>query len=107
MAKTVEGSPSAAPPLNRALVERLASLVTAAEGRRTQGSFSPFDGSLIGEVPTCTAEDVIDAVSRARAAQRAWAGCPLAERSKVMLAYHDLVLDRQEQSLHLVQTAAG
>jgi succinate-semialdehyde dehydrogenase/glutarate-semialdehyde dehydrogenase len=107
MAKIVDASTTPAPPLNRALIERLASLVTAAEGCRTQGSFSPFDGSLIGEVPTCTAEDVIDAVNRARAAQRAWAAYPLAERCKVMLAYHDLVLDRQEQILDLVQTETG
>jgi succinate-semialdehyde dehydrogenase/glutarate-semialdehyde dehydrogenase len=89
------------------MIERLASLVTAAPGRATQGSFSPFDGTVVGEVPTCTADDVVEAVARARVAQRAWAIRRLADRCEILLAYHDLVLDTQEQLLDIAQAETG
>jgi succinate-semialdehyde dehydrogenase/glutarate-semialdehyde dehydrogenase len=94
-------------PLDAALVERLAGLVTAAPGRPRQTSYAPFDGAVVGEVPTCTAEDVQEAQRRARVAQREWAARPLAERCAVMLRYHDLVLDRQEQVLDVAQVETG
>ncbi|MFP5220599.1 MAG: succinic semialdehyde dehydrogenase [Actinomycetes bacterium] len=93
--------------LPTALVQRLAQIVTAAPGRPTQSSYSPFDGSLVGEVPTCTAEDVTEAVRRARVAQRAWAARPVAERARVLLRYHDLLLARQEQVLDVAQVETG
>ncbi|MGY1813778.1 succinic semialdehyde dehydrogenase [Blastococcus sp. SYSU D00820] len=100
-------SPAAATALDPALVARLAGLVTAAPGRPTQASTAPFDGSVVGEVPTCTAEDVQEAQRRARAAQREWAARPLAERCAVMLRYHDLVLERQREILDVAQTETG
>ncbi|MBN1091672.1 succinate-semialdehyde dehydrogenase (NADP(+)) [Blastococcus sp. TML/M2B] len=62
---------------------------------------------MIGEVPVCTAEDVAEAQRRARAAQAEWAARPLAERRAVMLRYHDLVLERQDQVLDIVQVETG
>ncbi|MGY1751655.1 succinic semialdehyde dehydrogenase [Blastococcus sp. SYSU D01042] len=94
-------------PLDPALVGRLAALVTAAPGRPRQASHAPFDGALVGEVPTCTAEDVAEAQRRARAAQVEWAARPLAERRAVMMRYHDLVLERQEQILDVTQVETG
>ncbi len=94
-------------PLGPDLVARLAALVTAAPGRPRQASYAPFDGALIGEVPTCTAEDVVEAQRRARAAQVEWAARPLAERRAVMLRYHDLVLERQEEILDVAQVETG
>jgi len=86
---------------------RLAALVSAAPGRRRQVTHSPFDGSGIGEVPTCTADDVAAAVARARAAQRGWAARPLRERAAVARRYHDLVLARQDELLDLIQVESG
>jgi hypothetical protein len=57
---TIPGSATPGP-LDTDLVRRLAALVTAAPGRPRQASYAPFDGALIGEVPTCTAEDVAEA----------------------------------------------
>ncbi|WP_040337254.1 succinic semialdehyde dehydrogenase [Candidatus Blastococcus massiliensis] len=94
-------------PLDPALAGRLAALVTAAPGRPRQASHAPVDGAVIGEVPTCTAEDVAEAQRRARAAQAEWAARPLAERCAVMLRYHDLVLERQEQILDVTQAETG
>ncbi|MDT0276819.1 succinic semialdehyde dehydrogenase [Blastococcus goldschmidtiae] len=100
-------APHPSPALDPELVSRLSALVTAAPGRPRQASHAPFTGALIGEVPTCTAEDVAEAQRRARPAQVAWAARPLAERRAVMLRYHDLVLERQEQILDITQVETG
>ena len=89
------------------LVDRLAALVTAAPGRERQDSFAPFDGSRIGSVPTCTAEDVVEAAQRARAAQERWVQVPLAERCAVMRRYADLLLARQAEVLDVTQAETG
>jgi len=102
-----ERSTTDAAPLDRALVGRLGALVTAAPGRPRQASSAPFDGSLVGEVPACTSEDVHEAQRRARAAQRQWAARPVAERCAVMLRYHDLILERQGTVLDVAQVETG
>ena len=93
--------------LDQAAVERLAGLVSAAPGRPVQQSFAPFDGSLVGAVPTCNVEDVAEAAQRARLAQRHWAARPLAERRAVMLRYHDLLLRDQHRLLDITQLETG
>src|SRR3712207_2430628 len=52
-------------------------------------------------------EDVAEAQRRARTAQVEWAARPLAERRAVLLRYHDLVLERQEQILDNTQVETG
>lgn len=104
---TVKEFVSEAGPFPETMAQRLAGLVTAASGRPTSESFSPFDGTRLGEVPTCTAEDVSDAVMRARTAERVWARRPVGERCEIMLAYHDLVLGRQAQVLDVIQAETG
>jgi succinate-semialdehyde dehydrogenase/glutarate-semialdehyde dehydrogenase len=84
-----------------------ADLVCAAPGRPTQPSKAPWDDSVVGAVPVCTPEDVAEAARRARAAQAAWAGRPIAERAAVFLRYHDLLLRRQADLLDLVQRETG
>ncbi|MCU0310761.1 MAG: succinic semialdehyde dehydrogenase [Acidimicrobiales bacterium] len=103
----VGAAPVAAQVLDAVRVAHLASLVTTVADRPRQASHAPFDGSLVGEVPTCTAEDVVAAVARARAAQRDWAARPLAERADAVLRFHDLVLDRQAELLDVTQVETG
>src|ERR1700712_5203533 len=100
-------STDARSPLDRELVERLAGLVTAAPGRVRQPSYAPFDGALVGEGPTCTADDVREAQHRARTAQQQWIARPLAERCAVLLRYHDLILERQDEVLDVAQVETG
>jgi succinate-semialdehyde dehydrogenase / glutarate-semialdehyde dehydrogenase len=88
-------------------VRRLAQLVTTVGERPRQPSHAPFDGRLIGEVPTCDADDVDAAVTRARAAQEAWAARSFEERRQVLLRFHDLVLGRQDELLDLTQLETG
>jgi len=96
-----------APILDRARWAHLADLVTTAADRPPHASRAPFDGTLIGEVPLCTADDVALAVSRARAAQPAWAGLPIGRRCAIARRFADLVLEREAEILDLVQAETG
>jgi succinate-semialdehyde dehydrogenase/glutarate-semialdehyde dehydrogenase len=64
-------------------------------------------GERLGRVPHCTPDDVAEAARRARAVQAGWAARPLAERAAVMLRFHDLVLERQDEVLDLIQLENG
>jgi succinate-semialdehyde dehydrogenase/glutarate-semialdehyde dehydrogenase len=102
------------PPLrpDRAETDRLAGRVAVdvspeGGGRERRAVVSPLTGEVVGEVPVGTAEDVAAAVARAREAQAAWAARPGRERAKVLLRYHDMVLDRQGELLDLIQAENG
>ncbi len=68
---------------------------------------SPVTGSAIGDVPAHSADDVRDAFRRARQAQADWAGVSIAERRRIMLRFHDLVLERQDELLDVIQDESG
>ncbi|WP_428950843.1 succinic semialdehyde dehydrogenase [Streptomyces sp. cg35] len=68
---------------------------------------APFDLSPIAAVPACVPEDVAAAVAGARAAQPEWARTPLRRRGDVVLAFHDLLLERQDQVIDLIQWETG
>jgi succinate-semialdehyde dehydrogenase/glutarate-semialdehyde dehydrogenase len=94
--------------------ERLAQLagrVTLAAGPRdriaVQSPLLPDTGRTLGEVPHATAEDVREAVRRARVAQEDWFHRTFAERAEVFLRFHDLVLERQDEVLDLIQLESG
>ncbi len=68
---------------------------------------SPLTGQPLADLVTSTAADVADAYATARRAQRDWAARPVAERARVLLRFHDLVLRRQHEALDLIQLEAG
>ncbi len=68
---------------------------------------APFTGSVIAEIPCAGEADVELAVSLARAAQPAWAAHSCAQRARVFLRFHDLLLDRQNEVLDLIQWETG
>jgi succinate-semialdehyde dehydrogenase / glutarate-semialdehyde dehydrogenase len=82
-------------------------VVTGDGGRETIEVERPATGDLLGTVPRCTAEDVEAAVERARAAQAQWRETSFQERRRVLLAFHDLVFDRREELLDLLQLESG
>ncbi|NLD77096.1 MAG: succinate-semialdehyde dehydrogenase (NADP(+)) [Acidimicrobiales bacterium] len=87
--------------------DRLARRVNVAEGRERKAITSPLTGEVIGEVPLGTAEDVAAAVAESRRVQRRWAQTPVKERAAVLLRYHDLILDHQDEVLDLIQAENG
>jgi succinate-semialdehyde dehydrogenase/glutarate-semialdehyde dehydrogenase len=81
-------------------------VVTGARPEQVQ-TLAPFTGEPLATVPVSTPADVGVAYDAARAAQRSWARRPLAERAQVFLRLHDLVLDRQDEALDLIQLENG
>lgn len=110
---TAERSPASVDPrllgsrVTRDLLDRLAAGAATAGPREPTQVEMPATGGLLGEVPRGTAEDVAAAADAARAAQRDWARRPAADRSKVLLRFADLVLDRQDEVLDLIQLENG
>ena len=68
---------------------------------------TPWSDTPLGSVPRATPEDVARVAAAARKAQKQWATTPLSERVRVLRRLHDLVLDRQEEGLDLVQAESG
>ncbi|MFP8955095.1 succinic semialdehyde dehydrogenase [Natrialbaceae archaeon A-CW3] len=68
---------------------------------------APATDDPIGHVPRCTDEDVAAAVDRARSAQPTWAKRDPADRATVLESFGDLVLERREALLDLVQLETG
>ncbi|MGZ4589070.1 MAG: aldehyde dehydrogenase family protein, partial [Mycobacteriaceae bacterium] len=75
--------------------------------RESSKVIEPFTGQTLATVPMGTAEDVEQAVARARAVQQAWAERPVAERAAVLNRYHDLVLAHRESLLDMAQAETG
>src|SRR3954452_25403277 len=105
----VDTRPSAAPAtgskhIDARTLERLARRIITGEGpRETMEIIRPATGQPLGTVPRCTPEDLAAAVVRARAAQARWKTTPFAERKRILLRFHDLVLARREELLDLLQ----
>ena len=93
--------------LDPALVSSLLERVVASPRASTRETTAPFTGEVLAQVPLSTADDVALAVDGARAAQRSWAVTPLADRARVVLRLHDLVLAEQAQVLDLIQLESG
>ncbi|MFN3548067.1 MAG: aldehyde dehydrogenase family protein [Mesorhizobium sp.] len=58
---------------------------------------SPIDGSIYVERPIATDQAINAAVERARAAQADWAGVPIAERGKYLLAFLEALLAMNDE----------
>src|SRR5690349_16488348 len=98
----------AAWPIGQPALDRLAGRSAAEQpGRDVVAVHAPFSGDVFGHVPRSTVEDVRAAVGRARVAQRAWSRRSVRERSRILLRFHDLLLDRQREVLDLMQIEAG
>ena len=88
-------------------IEALARRVATAGKRERLEVDQPFTGDPLGSVPVCTEEDIDAAFERARAAQEAWKDTPYAQRKRILMRYHDLVLSRQDEMLDLLQLESG
>jgi succinate-semialdehyde dehydrogenase / glutarate-semialdehyde dehydrogenase len=92
--------------LDPAVVRRLSSALVASSGA-TFTTYAPFTGQPIAAIGLSTVADVAVAADRARLAQVAWARVPLSLRAEILLRFHDLVLDRQDEILDLIQWESG
>src|SRR5215212_4824312 len=89
------------------LLTDLARRVEAADASRRREVTDAMTGQPLGQVARCTADDVVAAAKRARAVQVDWAARPIAERAQMMLRFHDLVLEHQDEVLDIIQLENG
>ncbi len=85
----------------------LSHVAYAAQPRERIEVRGPCTGEIFASVPAATAADVRQAVDAARSALPAWQALPHRRRAAIFLRFHDLLLDRQEQGLDLIQLEAG
>jgi len=93
--------------LDAALVDRLLGRLAVSSGAATFPVIAPFTGSVLFDLPLAGEADVDAAIADLRRGQRAWAARPLAERSAIMLRFHDLVLAERETGLDIAQWETG
>ncbi len=99
-------SPQPGGGIDPGLARRLSGRLVAS-GDDTRTTYAPFTGQPIATLPVSSPGDVRAAVASAREAQRHWSSVPLELRAEVLLSLHDIVLDRQDEILDLIQWESG
>ena len=89
------------------LVARLLRHAVVGPNAERHVTVSPFTNGPAASLPISTEADVTSAFAMARKAQRGWADRSPRERARVLLRFHDLVLERQVQGLDIAQTETG
>ncbi|MBN2447499.1 MAG: aldehyde dehydrogenase family protein, partial [Phycisphaerae bacterium] len=89
------------------LLDELSRRVEGADPGRFREITNAMTGEPLGRVPHCSRADVIAAAQRARAAQSQWADTPIGDRADVLLRFHDLVLEHQDEVLDIIQLENG
>ncbi len=78
-----------------------------ASGSETADVIAPFTGEVLHRLPISSKRDVMDAAAAARVAQAAWLVAGPAHRRAVLLRAHDLLLQRRDGLLDILQTESG
>ena len=89
------------------MLARLAARAAVAEPHETMPVEAPFTGETLGEVPLGRPADVAAAAATAAAAQAAWARRPAAERARLLLRFHDLLIARAHEAYDVIQLETG
>ncbi|HKP46166.1 MAG TPA: aldehyde dehydrogenase family protein, partial [Pyrinomonadaceae bacterium] len=70
-------------------------------------SYDPATGAEIGRAPLHAADEVYQAVQRAREAQPAWAKLSFRERRKIVLSARKILLDERDEIVNLISRETG
>jgi succinate-semialdehyde dehydrogenase/glutarate-semialdehyde dehydrogenase len=103
----LNGAQSHRRPLDPVYVARLTRHVATGANPQIITTYAPFTGRPLANLPMSTPADVTAAFAAARAAQREWAQRSVRERARVLLRFHDLLLERQTEGLDLIQWESG
>jgi succinate-semialdehyde dehydrogenase/glutarate-semialdehyde dehydrogenase len=96
-----------APNLSERLLDELVGMVSVPADRPKISVYAPFTESEIGHMPEASPDDVAATVERARAAQISWAETPVRERARILTRFHDLVIERADIAMDILQLEAG
>lgn len=90
------------------MIDRLAASASVTPGAAEPIPIAaPFSDRVLARIPRGAASDVTNAAGRARDAQPGWAALPPSARAKILLRFHERLLDRREQVLDLIQLESG
>lgn len=73
----------------------------------TEGILSPYDGSLVGEMPVSSAQDIEDAIVRAQAAYQVMRKLPRFARADILARASEILRGRREEFARLISAEAG
>ena len=76
-------------------------------GHTSVAILNPTTGKRIYDLPQLSAVDVVGAVNSARKASQSWRDVSPAERAKVLLRIHDLLMENQGNLIDLLQLETG
>lgn len=68
---------------------------------------NPATGEKLGSVPACTVEDTRHAIAAAAAAQKGWSARPAKERSNILRAWFNLVIQHREDLARIITLEQG
>jgi len=102
-----ETDPRATYVVDPGMTRGLTARVVCASAPETVLTHTPMTGAPLALLPQSTPDDVAVAYESARSAQRSWSRTPMAQRARIFLRFHDLVLERQVQLLDLIQLESG
>jgi len=93
--------------LSEQRAEDLTRRLSGGSGEQPITPVAPYDLRPTLTLPTSTAEDVAAVIGVARDAQPDWQATSLRQRADVVLAFHDLLIDRQDEVIDLIQWETG
>lgn len=104
---TATSAADLAPNVGTSLLASLIERVDVDSGSADVEVLAPFTETSLARVPVADTADVERAVAAARVAQAGWARRSVAERAAVLARFHDLLVDRADVAMDLVQLEAG
>ncbi len=96
-----------APNVTRELLDSLGSRIDVSSGAKAMVVLAPFTEAELATIPIADESDVRGAVETARSMQIRWARRPVHERAEVLSRFHDLLIDRADTAMDLIQLEAG
>ncbi len=70
-------------------------------------AYDPSTGEVIAKVPSCTREEVEEAVASAKAAYPGWSSTPVIKRVQILYKLRDLLIEHMDELTHLVALENG
>jgi succinate-semialdehyde dehydrogenase/glutarate-semialdehyde dehydrogenase len=93
--------------LDDGVVRRLLRHAVVGAQPERHDTVAPFTGERATTLPISTEADVEHAFAMARRAQRGWAERTPRDRARVLLRFHDLVLEQQAEVMDIAQIETG
>jgi len=70
-------------------------------------AYNPSTGDVIAHVPSCTADEVEEAVASAKAAYPAWSSMPVIKRVQILYRMRELIVEHMDELTYLVALENG